>query len=416
MNEIINSLFFIATAFARGGGGGSSGGGGGGGGFSGGSMSSSSGASGGNAGGSIIPVIIFFAIFALIMYLKWRQKKQKIEKAQQVLSVAENKDAMWQEDAVMTRVRDVFMRFQQDWSNFDIEKMKEYLSEEYLKRMTLELSVLKNEGRKNIMENVSLNSAVIMEAVDAENNNQDKITVEISASAKDTLFDVKSDKSLYTDNSPFVEYWTFARENDVWKLDIIKQATEDKAMGESQIAEFAEKNNFYYDADFGWLMMPNKGVIFRKTNFQNSDINNHVIGYFREKIVEFYTYIPNPQNNKSLETNYIVAQAIIPKQYNDILVRKKRKLFNFGPFGLRRVQTESNDFERKFCIWADAKDQATSFELLTPNFMEKIYALPYELNIEVVGNVLYFYAKSRQDINYDSMLEILSWAFDEMKM
>jgi hypothetical protein len=111
----------------------------------------------------------------------------------------------------------------------------------------------------------------------------------------------------------------------------------------------------------------------------------------------------------------VVAQAVIPKQYHDILVRRKRRFFNFGPRGLRRVQTESNDFEGRFCIWADPDDQVNSLELLTPNFMEKVYALPFELNIEVVGNFLYLYAKSRKDINYDQMLEILSWAFDEME-
>ena len=55
-------------------------------------------------------------------------------------------------------------------------------------------------------------------------------------------------------------------------------------------------------------------------------------------------------------------------------------------------------------------------ELLTPNFMEKIYGLPFELNIEVVDNVVYFFTKNRGADNYQQMLEVLSWAFDEMKM
>jgi hypothetical protein len=158
--------------------------------------------------------------------------------------------------------------------------------------------------------------------------------------------------------------------------------------------------------------MPNKGVIFDQTNFKTSDINNHVIGYYRDKIVEFYTFIPV----KDGRNNYVVAQVALPISYKDILLRRRRKFFNFSPSGLRRVHTESNDFERKFCLWAHREDQTTSFELLTPNFMEKVYDLPFELNIEVVGPFLYLYAKSRQDINYDQMLEILSWAFDEMKM
>ena len=74
-----------------------------------------------------------------------------------------------------------------------------------------------------------------------------------------------------------------------WKLESISQATEEAALIDSDVHDFARLNNFYYDADFGWLMMPNKGVLFSKSNFAVSDINNHVIGYTK-KNVEFYTY------------------------------------------------------------------------------------------------------------------------------
>ena len=131
-------------------------------------------------------------------------------------------------------------------------------------------------------------------------------------------------------------------------------------------------------------------------------------------MVEFYTFIPNPQ--AKMPVNYIVAQVVLPIRYRDILVRRKRRFFNFSPRGLRRIETESNDFNKTFCLWADPVDQVSSFELLAPDFMEKIYELPFELNIEIVDNFLYFYAKSRQGINYDTMLSILSDSFNEMKM
>ena len=47
--------------------------------------------------------------------------------------------------------------------------------------------------------------------------------------------------------------------------------------------------------------------------------------------------------------------------------------------------------------------------------MEKIYSLNFEINIEVVDNVLYIYAPGVL-INYDEMLEVLVWAFEEMKL
>ena len=47
--------------------------------------------------------------------------------------------------------------------------------------------------------------------------------------------------------------------------------------------------------------------------------------------------------------------------------------------------------------------------------MEKIYKQEYEINIEVVDNVLYIYSPS-SNINYSDLLDVLSWAFEEMKM
>jgi hypothetical protein len=241
-----------------------------------------------------------------------------------------------------------------------------------------------------------------------------KLTLQITASAHDVLMDTENNKPLFTDNSSFTEYWHLVQKPDKkWILDFITQETEDAAMTEGDIVEFAKQNNFYYDADFGWLMMPDKGVLFKQTNFGRSDINNHVIGYFRDKIVEFYTYIPNTQSKNP--ENYVIVQAILPKTYYDILIKKK-KFLQLPVWGLKKMSLESADFNNKFSLWADERDQINSLELLTPNFMEKIYNLPFELNIELVGNTLYFYTQDRGRANYPQMLEIISWAFDEMKI
>lgn len=390
--------------FARGGGGGSGGGGGGGGG----------GGSSGGGGESDNPLVfvVFLLLFVAAAAFGAHKLKKRIEKAKKVILDAGAKDSVWEETELTQHVRKVFLQFQNDWSNFNIDSMRACLTESYYKRMVLELGVLNNEHRQNLMQNPYLSGVVILDATDSSDNTKDTFTAQVSASARDVLLDTETSKELYIDTDPFTEYWDFVREGNEWKLNLIRQATENESLRESAIEDFAKRNNFFYDPDFGWLMMPNKGVIFNQSNFKTSDINNHVVGYYRDKIVEFYTFIPNTHGG----TNYIVAQVALPIKYKDILVRKKRLFWNISPRGLRRVHTESNDFEKKFCLWAHPEDQVNSFELLTPNFMEKIYELPFELNIEVVGAFLYLYAKSRKGINYDRMLEILSWAFDDMKM
>ena len=132
-----------------------------------------------------------------------------------------------------------------------------------------------------------------------------------------------------------------------------------------------------------------------------------------EKTVEFYSYEPKAGTGMK---PFTVAQAILPRSYDDILVTEK-SWYDFKPKakGLNRIETESVEFNKKFAVWAADADKATSFELLATNFMERIYALDFEINIEVVDNVLYLYSPS-SNIAYQDMLDVLSWAFEEMKM
>ncbi len=389
---------FTNEVFARGGGGGSGGGGGGGGG------------SGSSGGGSFFNLVIIFIIFVITTIYAWYKRNQKIKKAQQLITKAESQDSSWDEDILKKRVSEVFYSFQKDWSEFNIDRMKSYLTEDYYKRMVLELNVLKNEHRQNLMKDFKIHSLNIWGIEDNIGSEGDSFTMEVQAWANDSLIDTDSGQTLYSDINSFTEYWSFVREGTDWKLNLIKQATEDVLNTESKIVEFARRNNFYFDPDFGWLMMPNKGVVFRQNNFKTSDINNHVIGYLKGKIVEFYTFIPGGKYS----SNYLVAQTVLPVNYNDILVRRKRWFWNFASGGLRRIETESNDFNKKFCLYAHKNDQINSFVLLAPDFMEEVYNLTFELNIEIVGSFLYFYVKGRKNVNEDEMMRLLSKAFDSM--
>jgi len=404
--------------FARAGGGGSSSGGSG---SSSGSHSSFSSRSSSSSGGSGDPLatLLMFGVFVVILIvfaaLSPKRQPSKRRQADEAVDKAAAEDPTWSASALRQRVDTVFYGFQKAWSELDTEAMKNLLTDDYFRRMVLELNVLKNQKRRNPMEEVILGRAYVVGLVDEKDDALDSFTVQIYAMAKDTLLDTETGKPLFVDTKSFTEYWVFRREGGQWKLDRIKQSTEEPSLTNPRIADFAARHGFYFDPDFGWLMMPNKGVIFRATNFGRSDINNHVIGYYRDKIVELYTYIPDVRRNPWIIKNYVVAQAILPINYRDILVRKRSWPFNWAPRGLRPMSLESPDFNRRYFVCADPQDSVSSLELLSPNFMEKIHGLPFGLNIEVVGNVLYFYTLDRR-ASYDQMLEIISWAFDEMKM
>lgn len=404
----------------RGGGGGSSSSGGGGSSSSSSSgssyRSSSSGSGGsGTADGAWWVAFLIFGIIFIVFWIVLKSIKAR-GLSSGMASVPDGyidpesaKDATEKEKKLTIDAKKTFLGFQQAWAEFDLKSMKNLVSAEYFKKMTLELNVLKNYERQNLMENVLISGAYIKRTASYNKG----FSVFFIASANDKLIDQREGKIIHTDTSQFSEVWHFIKQGSKYVLEGIDQTTADASKYDEGIASFAKANSFYYDPDFGWLMMPTRGAIFGPAGFGHADINNHVIGYFKDKIVEFYSYEPQAGTGMQPIT---VAQAILPKRYDDILVTEK-SWYGFKPKqkGLERVETESNDFNKKFAVWAAKPDQATSFELLATNFMERIYALEFEVNIEVVDNVLYLYCPGA-NLNYKEMLEVLSWAFDEMKM
>lgn len=405
---------FIAILARAGGGGSSSGGGSFGGGFS-----SGAGYAGVAAGSSATndasfwPFFIIFIAFLIVYFIVTRYLKARglsnTTMPSNYIDAQSDKSATDEQKKLSADATDLFMTFQQAWSKNDIKKIKAIVSEDYYKRMVLELNVLKNYGRVNIMDEVRVLSAGISQ----QENYKQGFDMFFTATANDQLLDNSEDRVIFADNSTFSETWHFTRQGKKFVLNGISQETEDMSKYNAEIAEFAMQNGFYYDPDFGWLMMPTRGAIFGPAGFGSADINNHVIGYYKQKIVEFYSYEPRAgQGIKPM----VVAQAILPKRYDDILVTEK-SWYKFKPKmkGLEKVETESNDFNKKFAVWAARPDRATSFELLATNFMERIYKQKFEINIEVVDNVLYLYSPDTS-IDYAEMLEVLSWAFEEMKL
>jgi hypothetical protein len=401
----------IIIARAGGGGSSSSSGSSGGSSFSGGSSAVVAGTSGGSDG-PVWPALLFFVFILLLYFVITKLKKAKGLDISVSLPEGyidrQSQEAKELEKYFVT-AENSFMTFQKAWSEFDMPAIKNITTTHYYKKMVLELNVLKNYQRQNIVNSPEFISI----GIKADESYEKGFSVFLTSKAEDRLVDLKEDTDIFVDNALFSETWHFVKKGQKYLLDGISQGTEDSSKFDKSISNFALHNGFYYDPDFGWLMMPTRGAIFSLSGFGRADINNHVIGYYKDKVVEFYSY--EPSAGVGLKP-FVVAQAILPKRYDNILVTQK-SWYNFKPKSknLVKVETESNDFNKKFAVWSTKPEQATSFELLATNFMEKIYKQKYEINIEVVDNVLYLYSPS-DNVDYSEMLTVLSWAFEEMKM
>lgn len=181
----------------------------------------------------------------------------------------------------------------------------------------------------------------------------------------------------------------------------------------NELAAFAARNNYCYSVDMGWLFIPERGQLFGQAKFGVSDINNHIVGLYKESLlVQLYTYAAfNGVRPR------VIAQVNVPKTYGNIIVHRKQSS-SINTRGLERIETEWVQFNQQYEVYASNAEQATSFELLNPTYMEQLAALPFSVTIEVVDNVIYLYTDERgTDVaTYGIMLDLVHKAFKELRL
>lgn len=345
----------------------------------------------------------------------WFDKVKQSPLVRGALKKAADADSGWDEEKLIAYTKDIFIKYQQHWSTFDVEAMKAYMTPYYHYHASLLMYVLQTMGRKDIMENVVIKNVQIVDIQDSVNNEEDYYTVGITASAHDQLVEASDSSKIFTDNSTFTEFWTFRRSGKTWLLDVITQATANPYAANNALQLLAQQYNYCYSEDMGWLFIPRRGQLFGGAKFGTSDINNHIVGMYQNKLlVQLYSYVKDPQNNSKV---YVIAQINVPRQYGNIIVRRS-KLLQLPITNLKRVQTEWTQFNKKYEVFASSEEQATSFELLNPTYMEQLEALPFEVNIEVVDNVIYLYTNERGTTieTYGVMLDLINKAFQELRL
>lgn len=358
----------------------------------------------------------YFGWFSAIAGLVKKSKKAKAD-----IAKAASLDPTWDEQAIATQVQNVFLRFQYDWSTFNVESMRMYIAQPYMYHVELILYGLKLRGRRNDMQNVQITQMMPVEISDTADNSQDRITYYIEAQAQDSIIETidGAETNLFTNKNGFSELWHMVRSGNSWLLESIEQTTAFLPAEVVELKKFAAANSMYFSLDWGWLLLPRRGDLFKNGAFGTSDINNHVIGAYNNLLVEIYTFTENPSFDKTKV--YTIAQAALPKRYGSIIVRAKESwannLFGFAnkPNGYNKISLEWPDFNKRYNVYATDIEQITAFELLHPVYMEKLFALPFRVSIEVVDNVVYLYSTDKK-ADYGTMLSLLKDAFKEMRL
>ncbi len=358
--------------------------------------------------------------WSAVMFSLFEKMKKSFKKADTDIALAAQTDPAWDETIFKQRATDVFMRYQQDWSNRDSSHFAEYMTPYYAQHATLMLRALTELKRFDRMTNVVIKSMEVSSIHDDTDMTLDTFTMFIVASSQDQLIDEVTNSVVFTDASDFMEEWTFQRTDTSWQLAHIDQVTANKLSEKTTLKDFAKANSMFYSLDYGWLLIPRSGELVKDGGFGKSDINNHVIGTYHSILAQMYTY----SNNKDIQNNkppYLVGQINLPKSYGGILIRSKKglltSLFINCPRGYQKYEFEWPDFNKRYHVCATDADRLAAFELLNPGYMAFLYDNFEALNIEVIDNIVYFYTQMNTSITeYEKLLGVLTRAFKELQL
>lgn len=362
------------------------------------------------------------------------KKRAKLARAK--LTKASQSDSAWNEQNLLQLSTNTFTTYQADFSRLLSNNLASYCTPRYAYHAYLMMRCLAELDRVNVIEDIVIESAHIVDLNDSEDNNEDYFTVAFSAGAKDTLIQKSSGAQLFTTKETFVEYWHFRRSGSTWLLDGIDQQDTQlwihKQVGEGSAAhktkggdanifqDFASLNQMYYSKDMGWLFMPSKGILVKRGRFGISNIDDHVMGLHNDILMQFYRYSDNADSNKKI---YAVAQINLPRFYGGIYVRPKGSIFKRGIFdGVPNNYTKYNfewqDFNDRYEVFATDQDKLSAFELINPGFMAYLFDADPQIVLEVADNCVYLYKESalvtRED--YEKFKTILDKAFKELRL
>lgn len=178
---------------------------------------------GGSSGkGGIINLILFPLCIAYSLWVSYLvfKKNRDSQKALELAKV----DAFWNPDSIKDRIRFVYFKVQEAWMARDQRIAKDCLSDKLFKDHKRQTNLMKQNGTKNVLQDIHLAQARIVEVLDFNDNSKDQFWVHITGSMIDytindktgEVVEGKKDKS-----ESFKELWKFVRADHGWVLDEI---------------------------------------------------------------------------------------------------------------------------------------------------------------------------------------------------
>ena len=179
-----------------------------------------------------------------------RPTETKATRIERLLNFLVNTDRIWNRQSMLERARQVFIRVFLAWEQGDPDSVpKADLFPEYAAKLAEGIRQQTAGGLRVEYRNLCVRKVELILVRNFVDNTRDEFTARISAHAQYIVRQqgriIRQDEYV----SPFVEYWTFGRQNGEWKLkEVLPPAEGEKALSRENVDEesSADQLQWYY--------------------------------------------------------------------------------------------------------------------------------------------------------------------------
>ncbi|MCK4613629.1 MAG: TIM44-like domain-containing protein [Thermoplasmata archaeon] len=160
------------------------------------------------------------------MNYKLKRKLDQVDKALQIIG---KNDPIWRKNYLLIIARHAFRKIQRAWSEKDRGALRALLTKDLCIKWEALLDKMDEVGQRNIVDRITIEEVLMIDVKDFTNDDLDRFTARIKASAVRYTVDTKNeweepkwdddaDPNPGMESKEFIEFWTFQRHGDSWRL------------------------------------------------------------------------------------------------------------------------------------------------------------------------------------------------------
>ncbi len=172
----------------------------------------------------ILGLFIFIIYSIILSYLYFIKSK----KSKKTLLLASNRDSVWDLETIKSHTFDVFCKTQKAWENRSLGSVKSLISKELYDDLDLKITELRKEGKKNILEEITVNQITLLSCLDFKDNSKDEYMAQIDGQMIDYTIDDKGHAIIENQSKSmagFTDCYEFIRKENKWILNKIYNDT-----------------------------------------------------------------------------------------------------------------------------------------------------------------------------------------------